>query len=182
MTDRPIFDVLDLTYLLNEFDEEKTLALLKTFRCERDADREDFLHNTAIMMEKKSISRTYLALSDGVILGYFSIGLKCMRAPAERPYNISNTFFNKMNIDRDTGVAQSYLLGQLGRDDRSPKGLGKYLIKESLMRLDQARRIVGCRVVRVDCIDELIAYYESNGFFRIGRNAKDDLNQMVILL
>ena len=37
------------------------------------------------MMEKKCMSRTYLAIHDGSILGYFSIGMKCMRIPDDNP-------------------------------------------------------------------------------------------------
>ena len=87
-----------------------------------------------------------------------------------------------MNIDEETGVAQSYLLGQLGRDDSSPKGFGKMLLSEALRRLADANRIVGCRIVRLDCTDDLISYYEDNGFIFIAKNERENLNQMVILL
>ena len=98
-------------------------------------------------MEKKSMSRTYLAVLGTRILGYFSIGMKCMRIPDDTP--ISKNTRKRMNIDEDTGVAQSYLLGQLGRDDSSPTGFGKELLSESLRRLIDANRIVGCRMVRL---------------------------------
>lgn len=175
------FDFIDLTFFLENYGEEKTLTFLKTFRCERDHDREDYLHNKAIIMEKKAISRTYLAVDgNGAILGYFSIGMKCMKIPDDTP--ISKNTRKRMNIDEDTGVAQSYLLGQLGRDDSSPKGFGKELLSESLRRLIDANRIVGCRMIRLDCTDYLVPYYENNGFIRIDKNERENLNQMVILL
>ncbi len=74
------------------------------------------------------------------------------------------------------------IFGQLGRDDGSPKGFGKELLSESLRRLTDANRIVGCRMVRLDCTDDLIGYYEGYGFILIGKNERENLNQMVILL
>ncbi|MDY5678728.1 MAG: hypothetical protein SPF21_02095, partial [Candidatus Methanomethylophilaceae archaeon] len=177
----PDFEFLSLSYLLQTYGEDVIQEGLRFFTCKRDHDREDYLHNKAIMMEKKSISRTYLALtSGGSILGYFSIGMKCMRIPDNT--SISNTTRKRMNIDEETGVAQSYLLGQLGRDDQSPKGFGKELLSEALRRLMDANRIVGCRMVRLDCTDELIPYYESNGFVKVSKNERENLNQMVILI
>ena len=178
---KPIdYQFISLAYILETYGEEPTQSMLRTFHCERDHDREDYLHNKAIIMEKKSMSRTYLAVLGTRILGYFSIGMKCMRIPDDTP--ISKNTRKRMNIDEDTGVAQSYLLGQLGRDDSSPKGFGKELLSESLRRLIDANRIVGCRMVRLDCTDDLVPYYENNGFIRIDKNERENLNQMVILL
>lgn len=146
-----------------------------------DPERADYLHNKAVMMEKKAMSRTYLAFdNDKNILGYFSLGMKCMRVPDDTP--ISNSTRKKMNIDEDTGVAQSYLLGQLGRDNSSPKGFGAELLVEAKKRLMEANLIVGCRMVRLDCADELIPYYERNGFKFVSKNRDRTLNQMVILI
>lgn len=46
-------------------------------------------------------------------------------------------------------------------------------------KLNQARGIVGCRVVRLDCHDELIEYYKANGFRLITTNNDRSLNQMM---
>ncbi len=149
----------------------------------RDPERESYLHEKAMIMEKKSISRTYLAFDsdyDDEVLGYFSIGLKCLRVSDQTV--VSNSMRKKMNIDDSTKVAQAYLLGQIGRDDRSPKGFGKVLLTEALDRFTSANRLVGCRMIRVDCTDELISYYTGNKFIHIGRNEKKDLNQLVILI
>jgi len=176
------YHIVSLYDVLEAYGEDATSKKLSSFRCGRDPDRESFLHNKAIMMEKKSISRTYLGLNPSTnrILGYFSIGMKCMRIPDDTP--ISSNTRKRMNIDSDTGVAQSYLLGQLGRDDDSPKGFGHSLLVEALNRLSDANRIVGCRLVRLDCSDELIDYYVASGFRFVGRNVSENLNQMVIII
>ena len=181
MSDHFGFEFVSLSFFLDKYGEDASQDLLNTFSCQRDPDRESFLHEKAIMMEKKSMSRTYLALDDeGIILGYFSIGMRYVRIPDDTP--ISRTTRRRINIDWETGVAQSYLLGQLGRDDQSPKGFGKVLLSEALRRLMDANRIVGCRMVRLDCTDDLISYYEDNGFVKVSENERENLNQMVILI
>ena len=75
-------------------------------------------------------------------------------------------------------VAQSYLLGQLTRSDDAERGSGKIMLDEAMKRFSDAKEMLGCRMVRLDCRDELICYYRSQGFQSIGKNADLDLNQM----
>ncbi|MBQ8644560.1 MAG: hypothetical protein IJ469_07885 [Candidatus Methanomethylophilaceae archaeon] len=111
------------------------------------------------------------------IIGYFTIGIKCLQVPDNAP--ITNSMKKKMNIDGRSKVAQSYLIGQLGRDDDSPKGYGGRLLTEAFHRLHGANTIVGCRMVRVDCSDDLIPYYNRHGFHFILKNEDMNLNQMI---
>jgi len=48
--------------------------------------------------------------------------------------------------------------------------------------LGEVNSRVGCRVVRLDCRDALIGYYERNGFMKVGRNDERNLNQMVRII
>jgi hypothetical protein len=79
-------------------------------------------------------------------------------------------------------VAQAYLLGQLVRSKDSPKGFGELLVDFAMKKVKEARGIVGCRVLRLDCADELVGYYERHGFSLIRKNGDKDLNQMVTLI
>lgn len=56
---RPYLTV-SLRDLLRDFDESEVDSRLRQFVCTRDHDREDFLHNKAIVFEKKGMARTYL--------------------------------------------------------------------------------------------------------------------------
>lgn len=87
-----------------------------------------------------------------------------------------------MNIDSRTEMAQSFLIGQLSRAKNAPRGFGSFLLDLAFKMLNQARDIVGCRIVRVDCHDPLIQYYEAHGFRLMTKNDEDDLNQMASLL
>ena len=46
----------------------------------------------------------------------------------------------------------------------------------------KGKEMFGCRMVRLDCKDELVRYYESYGFQRIKKNQDKDLNQMAVFI
>ena len=57
--------------MLSLHGEEVTGEILASFTCSKDPDRESYLHDKAIMMEKKALSRTYVALADDdSVVGY----------------------------------------------------------------------------------------------------------------
>lgn len=143
-----------------------------------DSATEAFLRHKAIEIELRDLCRTYLAVSDDMrILGFVSVGIKCLSVPERN--QLSGKVLKSMNIEAGSGVAQSYLLGQLSRSEDSPKGLGRELLDVAFEKLDSAKRLVGCRMVRLDCHDELIPYYQAHGFRLITRNAEGTLNQMM---
>lgn len=155
--------------------------LLDTYHDCAGSDQESFLKEKAVMMEKKNMCRTYLAIdNNGKIMGYFSIGLRCMKVPISD--NDRMDFNKKMNIDPESRVAQSYLIGQLSRSKYAPKGFGAKLINDAIERITMANEIVGCRLVRVDCVDRLVSYYSKYGFRAIKKNDDEDLNQMAYIL
>lgn len=175
------YDLIPLLTLLEKYPESEVMAKLQDFHCSRDDDRESYLHNKAIPMEKKAMSRTYLAVSkEHGIVGYFSIGMKCMGVPDDVP--ISKNLRRKMNINDETGIAQMYLLGQLARSDSSESGTGSLLLNDALGIIHTAYIAVGCRVVRVDCADDLVQYYESHGFTFINKNEDENLNRLITLI
>ena len=73
------------------------------------------------------MAKTYLAIMDDAIVGYFTLSIRCLRVPDDQ--DISKSLGKKMNIDPDNNVARSYLLGQLGRADFSYKGIGTDLLR-----------------------------------------------------
>ena len=175
------YDLIPLLTLLEKYPESDVATKLLGFHCSRDDDRESYLHNKAIPMEKRAMSRTYLAVSkEHGIVGYFSIGMKCMGVPDDVP--ISRNLRRKMNINDETGIAQMYLLGQFARSDDSEPGTGSRLLNDALDIIHGAYIAVGCRVIRVDCADDLIPYYESHGFTFINKNEDKNLNRLVVLI
>ena len=133
------------------------------------------------MMEKKALSRTYVALADDdSVVGYFSVGMKCMGVPNDVP--ISGPLRKKLNVNNEMGIAQMYLLVQLARSDDSEQGVGVKLLDDALDIIHQAFVEVGYRAVRVDCSDDLVHHYRNHGFTFINRNPDDDLNRLVTII
>ena len=87
-----------------------------------------------------------------------------------------------MFIDPKTGVVQAFLLAQLVRSEDSPRGFGKELINLAMDVLINAKSLVGCRIVRIDCEDELVSYYRENGFTLVRPNEEGTLNQMLTFM
>lgn len=167
--------------MLTEYGDQETMAMISDFVCTKDHDREVFLRENAIMMEKKAMSRTYVAVTEDVrIIGYFTVGMKCMSVPDDVPISVS--LKKKLNVNNETGIAQMYLLGQLARSDDSEQGVGAKLLDDALDIIHQAFVAVGCRAVRVDCADDLVHYYRDHGFTFINRNPDDDLNRLVTII
>lgn len=103
-----------------------------------------------------------------------------MRIPDENL--LSGKTRKSMNIDSKTSIVQSFLIGQLSRSAEAPKGLGSYLLDVAFEKLNRARELVGCRIVRLDCHDELVSYYTSHGFKLITKNDDRSLNQMMTVI
>ena len=171
-----------LREMIEGFGEARTSEILRAYRSVRDSDTESFLRDRAVEMEKRDLSRTYLFLGPGPdrVLGYVTLGIKCLAVPEDGP--VSGRMRRGMNVDARTNVAQAYLLGQLSRSADAPKGTGAALLDLAFEHFDAARREVGCRIVRLDCRDELVSYYASYGFMAISRNECGRLNQMVALI
>ncbi len=176
------YDVYSLSEMLDLYSEEELTDSLSSFKSVYDSSTESFLRQRAIQMEKRDLSRTYLVISrkDLDVLGYISLSIKCLNVPDKNM--LSNRILRDMNIDSSTGVAQSYLLGQLSRSADAPKGLGGEMLDLAFDYLRTAKDIVGCRMVRLDCSDDLVDYYTDHGFRMIAKNKDGDLNQMMTFI
>lgn len=174
------YEIIRLSSLLSGYGEEAVAEKLASFVPAFNTSTDSFLTENAIPMEKKSECRTYIALDPDTseIMGFFSIGFRCLEVP--EGCGLSKKTLKKLNRS-DDGVAQAYLLGQLSRA-KGYDGFGKTLIDEALRKIRTAQEIVGCRVVRLDCTDELIGYYQEYGFHFVKKNTDKDLNQMIMLL
>ncbi len=145
---------------------------------EENPEVSTYLRENAIPMEKRDLSRTYICFTTGnVALGFVTLGIKCMAIPKDNL--LSNSTLKRMNIESETQVAQAFLLGQLSRSEASAPGQGREFMAFALEMLGKAKAIVGCRMVRLDCKDGLVSYYERLGFNLVGNSKTKGLNQMI---
>ena len=176
------WDVISLLSIIDIYGEEKAREIVSGFVCSKDRDLQDFLTERSIEFEKRWLSRSWLIFEkDSVdVIAYFSVAMKCMRLPDASL--MSNRLWKRLNVDGGADVAQSYLVAQLGRSDDSERGIGPRIINCAMAVLGTASNYIGCRTVRLDCKDDLIGFYEGNGFQLIDKNEGNNLNRMVRML
>jgi len=104
-----------LKELIETVGEERTKYILEKFTCSREKDEELFLHDKAIIMEKKHSCRTYLFFQNEEIIGFFTVGLKCTTISDNA--NISRRMRSRLSINPSNKIAQCFLLAQLCRSD-----------------------------------------------------------------
>ena len=176
------YHMVSLSTILDTGGDVVALKMLRTFSPIKDSEAGEFLNEKAITMEKRDLSRTFLAIGkdDCTILGFYTLGMKCIHIP--NGSCLPNNVLKMCNIEPSTNMAQAYLLGQLARSSSSPKGFGDTLIESAKTKLRESKKNVGCRMLRLDCVDELVPYYSKHGFINIRKNKDKDLNQMMVFI
>jgi len=170
-------ELFSMQELMMTKDEKEISKILSGFKCSRNRDSERFLKNASLIHEKRSISRTYLMMDGGKISGFFTLALKCLGL---NEADLKQDLVESMNLK--DGIAQSYLLGQVAKSDNAEQGLGRDMINLAFGLFSRGKEMFGCRMVRLDCRDELINYYRSCGFQQIRRNTDLNLNQMAAFI
>jgi hypothetical protein len=165
---------------------------ISMFKCENDVEIEKFLKLRALQFENIAKSRTYLFIDEDdliehgnvKIMAYFTIALQTLKIPEE----ISSNQIKKLDGysarkggEKITEIS-AFLIGQLGKNGLfSEKIDGDEIIESALTVLMRVRKLIGGRIVFVECLDkpELIDFYERNGFKVFRQDPLDKLIQMV---
>jgi GNAT superfamily N-acetyltransferase len=115
----------------------------------------EFIRETAVFSQNEGLSATYLAkdVSDSVI-GYVTLAMASVRFEAH---------------ERPTGAAVSalpaLLIAQLAVGKTAQgKGVGKQLVRFATGIAQSLRHSIGCRYLVVDCIPEMVPFYEPMAF------------------
>ena len=175
------YSIVSLNSILQNNERSDVEKYLSNYESIYDDSTSVFLRKKAIDLELRDVSRTHIAISkESTMMGFFTLSIKSLRIPDENL--LSSKILRSMNIESKTDVAQSYILGQLSRSIESPAGFGRTLIHEALERVQTCKTNVGCRMLRLDCTDEMKKYYEGIGFRKISKNHEGDLNQMMTLI
>ena len=150
----------------------KLLEALSLFRCKKgNDDVQDFLRKKSIIFEELNLARTYIIFDDHNldIIGYFSIAVKVLDV-----CDLSKSQRKKLSagIGDCTHVA-TFLVGQIGKSDKCGDRLIKYQILDTAISyIKEAQNIVGGRIIYLDCLKDLIPYYEGRGLKLLTQNDK----------
>ncbi len=168
------------------------LEAISMFKCENDIEVEKFLKLRALQFENIAKSRTYLVINEenlinrgnATILAYFTVALQTLKIPEEigsHQIKKLDGYSARKGGEKITEIS-AFLIGQLGKNDLfNEKISGDEIIEYALSILMRVRRLIGGRIVFVECLDkpELINFYERNGFKVFRQDPLDKLIQMV---
>lgn len=174
--------IVRLSPLIESEGEIKVQEFLRTFKCSRDTDLESFLHERAILYEKRDRARTYLIVDSDderdTIVAYISLAITHLTVCEDTP--LSKTIRKRMDLHNN--MTNAYLIGQLAKDDRVKEHMGHELIRTAIDLIRPGFEMFGCRTICIDCKKPLIRFYEKEGFFRISTEPVDGLYRMVCLI
>ena len=130
----------------------------RDFSC-TDASVNRWLHRFALQAQSSGQARTYVIHESGQIIGFYSIATGSSQY--EQATERTRKGLGKYPIP-------IILIAQLGIDEKHErKGLGKALLKDSLLRSLNAAEEIGARAVVVDASSEPARlFYEKFGFKR----------------
>ena len=130
---------------------------VSTFKSGKDA-LDEWLRRYALVNQKSDSAKTYIVHREKRVVGYYSLAANCIatmdasrRAGAGQPQK---------------GTVPVIILGRFAVDiSEQGKGLGEALLKNALLRCEQAADSIGVRAVLVHALDEEVrGFYEKYDF------------------
>lgn len=172
------FTILSLREVIDSFPDDslyKPSDLLTRFNCRLNADEEDFLREKAITYEERNKARTFLLTNEKGIRAYFTLAFKSIDLK-----KVSNNLKKALTAgESDADSYPVFLIGHIAKDDSVLEHIGDDILQSALDLLLEAQKIIGGRLVYLDCKDEekLKQFYERNGFKFFNVSSKSGLLQ-----
>lgn len=188
------FKIVNIIDLYEELGEDQVTRFLSSFYCSHNIDIEKFLKFKAIGFSRQGIAATYIVITrdggDNIIVGYFSLANKVILVDPATAKNSDwrrrFSKFGKFQEETNSYLLAVPLIGQLGRNFADMAGnliTGNELILYAEEKIRETQRIIGGKMVYIECTDEkaLVSFYENNGYHIINQRKSDegDLLQMI---
>ncbi|MDR3164865.1 MAG: hypothetical protein LBU13_04745 [Synergistaceae bacterium] len=188
------FKIVNIIDLYEEIGEDQVTQFLSSFYCPRNTDIEGFLKFKAIEFSRQGISSTYTVIAkndgDNIIVGYFSLANKVILVDpvAAKNSDWRRRFdkFGKFQEETNSYLLAVPLIGQLGKNFAKEADnliTGNELISYAEEKIRATQRIIGGKMVYIECADEkeLVSFYENSGYHIINHRKSDegDLLQMI---
>ena len=175
--------VLSLGEMLREgYDIKVIEEAFEKFSCQRETDLENFLVRKAVLYENSDYGKTYLMvdtdlLKEGVfsVAAYFTIAHTAVDI-SELPKKKKRSALGNYPGRDGLNLVSTYLIGQLGRSDTytSQDLPGEVILEECYHAISMAARIVGGRLLVLECREGMFSkFYEKQGF----RKLYEDLSE-----
>jgi hypothetical protein len=162
---------------------EQLEKIISDFSCPYNIDVEEFLRFKAVEFSKQRLASTYLVFASykeqPVLVGYFALAQKYFHIDLKKKGVLGSNLrrrirkFATLDDDLHKYVVTAPLIGQLGKNyshDHNKLITGDELLKIACDTVAEAQRIVGGKIVYLECEDipSLRRFYEDNGFCDFG--------------
>ena len=149
---------------------ENKYELIKTFKCSKNPDLEEYLSQKAIDSDERGNAKTHLLINNQLsipeIVGYFTLTIKPILTDG-----ISKEMIKKIDgFSKDRKCVYFYLIGQLGLSDKYiGSNLGRLLLFSAIDMIERTQKIIGGRYILVDAFNckPVVEFYKRNGFTRL---------------
>ncbi len=160
------FEIIDLTeetrHLIDAFSCVETDEFLEGFKSadrrrikKHSKDMEDYLKIEAMDEQNMGLSKTYLLVSDGELIAYFSLCNDAVRLEFEER--------NELGFPYSTIPAMKIArLAVSTKHQRS--GIGKAILQLSVLKALDVREHSGVALITLDCYEHRRSYYKRFGF------------------
>ena len=169
--------------MIDTFGRRVFKEMRASFFCPRNLDVQNFIRSECSKYEKELKTKNYFFYDseNDRIAAFFTLSLHSIIL-GDLVSNVDESVMSVLRGygKRDARSVGCYLIGQFARDDSysSSDISGLDMFSETKILLKLARDIVGGRFVAIDCIKELIPFYEENGFVTVNQHA--DLFTMIM--
>ncbi|MGA5590105.1 hypothetical protein ACPCF3_01720 [Enterococcus mundtii] len=175
--------VFSLSDLLKQYDEGELTSKLKTFKCEKEKDLEEFLHNKACTYEYNEVGKTFLFIdkakldqSEFSVMAFFTNGLTSYDI-SEMSKKKRKKVLGSMPGRDNLNSFPAFLIGQLGRCDSytSEQLPGHKILHECFLQLREVSKIVGGEHVILECRECMFDnFYSKQGFKKLNENLDEN--------
>lgn len=177
--------VVSVADLKEQFEDLSALKqAFNEFKCERENDLEVFLRDKCLTYEQAGNCRTFLILDEKQLEEHSKLSIVAFFSTAIAPLDISDLgrkvkkkLHGPVPLNKD--LISVFLIGQLGRNDDYSKELmpGELIINECFAAIERAKKIVGGRILLVECRQHLLKFYKKHQFVDVSKG-KDNLYQL----
>lgn len=176
----------NLSDMITQLGENEVKTILSDFSCPLNQDVENFLKHKAIEFCKQGISSTYIIMASyqkkNVLVGYFTLANKifCIDKDSFPSKNWKRRMAKFAQFDSTIKryTLSAPLIGQIGKNYSHGYNhliTGDELLKLALEKVKEMQRIVGGKIVYLECEDKpkLLEFYGENGFVNFGKRELD---------
>lgn len=185
MCNQKTFELISLSTLIEHLgSEEEIREFLFSFRCAKNADIQDFLHDKAVRFEKSQITKTFFLIEkdSGVICAYFSLSFKTIEISS----SVSRSQVKKLTGGfTEIRRINVFLVAQIGKNEALANNMVRLpmILSEIYEKISHAQSSVGGRMIILECEDnpKLIKLYQENDFKLLKTEDEADLKTMYLI-